>query len=73
MVGYLTYPLASPFLPGILEARGIPTWVIGLIFSSMTMTMFVVSPFIGPRIHILGYRVREFYLFMSRVCTLLVS
>lgn len=41
------YPIPSPFLPGVLEKKGISEEIVGVIFSSMTATMFLLSPFVS--------------------------
>jgi len=44
---FCTYPLPSPFLPGVLEKRGVDATMTGIIFSIMTASMFVLSPFVS--------------------------
>jgi MFS family permease len=39
----------APFYPSIAESRGIPTWVIGMIFSAAPLMSLLWSPFV-PRI-----------------------
>eukprot|EP01127_Copromyxa_protea_P010670 TRINITY_DN2612_c0_g1_i1.p1 TRINITY_DN2612_c0_g1~~TRINITY_DN2612_c0_g1_i1.p1 ORF type:complete len:447 (-),score=63.61 TRINITY_DN2612_c0_g1_i1:55-1395(-) len=44
---FCSYPIPSPFLPGVLTERGVSHGMIGIIFSSMTAAMFVLSPFVS--------------------------
>ena len=50
------YGLASPFLPQLLEDKGIePIWT-GLIFSSYSITMVILSPVVGATVDRVGHR-----------------
>lgn len=44
---FCSYPLLSPFLPGVLKAKGVSDELIGVVFSAMTACMFVLSPFVS--------------------------
>ena len=50
------YGLASPFLPPLLEARGIDTSWTGLIFASYAIGVTIVAPIVGTVIDKFGHK-----------------
>ena len=44
---FMTYTLISPFYPGIARSKGVPIWLIGVIFSVNPLSSLLTSIFLG--------------------------
>ena len=49
------YALAAPLLPIIFEEKELPGAWVGLIFSMYSLSMIIVSPFIGVVVDMIGH------------------
>lgn len=52
----LLFAVMAPFYPPEALEKGLEQWQVGLIFSTMPITTFLVSPWIGAHLKTLGRR-----------------
>lgn len=52
----LLFAVMAPFYPPEALEKGLDQWQVGLIFSTMPITTFLVSPWIGSHLKVLGRR-----------------
>jgi MFS family permease len=63
-VGFLTFSLIFPFYPDMADDKGLPTWIVGVVFSMNPAASLVCAVNLGKHMNVIG---RETCLMLSAI------